>query len=184
VSAILRRDIRQLILDVEEIQRRFDMLEQDQSVSGMQCQRNKSHLAELIDHLKQLEFDLSTIRLDCESLGRRYWKDRNLSLINSLHGSFATMDTLFSDLRKLRNTLGEVCINPSGLQRLVVDWARFKKSIEQVQKSVQHRQKRRKNRARFIARCRRHGSPLEVDSMHSAGRKAPHSREPSTFQYL
>lgn len=144
MTLILQRDIRQLMLNVEKVQGRFDMLEQNHSTLDMQCQQDQNHLMELIEHIKRLESHVSTMLLDCESLGRRYWKDRNPHLIESLHGSFATMETLFSDLKKLRNTLSEAYINPSDLQKLVIDWARFKKSTERIQKSMQHTQKRRK----------------------------------------
>ena len=167
MTLILRRDIRQLMLNVEKVQGRFDMLEQNHSTLDMQRQQIQSHLAQFIDHVKRLESDVSTMLLDCESLGRRYWKDRNLHLIESLHGSFASMETLFSDLKKLRNTLSEAYINPSDLQKLVIDWARFKKSTERIQKSMRHTQKRRKNRAWFLTGRQRYSSQSGVDSMYS-----------------
>jgi hypothetical protein len=143
VSLILRRDIRQLKLDAEKVQRGLDVLEHDYPAWGNQCQQND--LTQLIENFKQLECDVSTMLSDCIFLGRQYWKDHNLPLLDSMHQSFATMNTLFNDLKDIRLALSKTNINPSGFQQLVIDWGRLKKSIEQTQRLVQHPQKRRKN---------------------------------------
>jgi hypothetical protein len=143
VTLILRRDIRQLELDAEKVQRGLDMLKRDYGAWGNQCQQNE--LAQLIENLKRLESDVSTMLSDCIFLGRQYWKDHNVPLIDRLHQSFTTMNTLFNDLKEIGLALSEANVNPSGLEQLVVDWDRLKKSIDQTQRLVQHPQKRRKN---------------------------------------
>jgi hypothetical protein len=179
VSLILRRDIRQLKLDAEKVQRGLDMLEHDHAAWAMQCQQN--HWTQLIENFKRLECDVSTMLSDCTFLGREYWKDHNLSLIDSLHQSFATMNTLFNNLKEVRLALSETHINPSGFQQLVIDWGRLKKSIDQTQRLVQHPQKRRKNHAWFSpVRQRRRGRP-GVESVHPAAGDAPSQESADPF---
>jgi hypothetical protein len=162
--SILQKDIRKLMRDAENIRRRLeDMPEHDYAAWGNQCQQND--LTQLIENFKHLECDVSTMLSDCIFLGRQYWKDHNLQLIDSLHQSFATMNTLFNDLKEVRLSLGETHINPSDFQQLVIDWHRLKKSIDQTQRLVQHPQKRRKNHAWFSAAHQRRGGQPGVESV-------------------
>jgi hypothetical protein len=157
--SILQKDIRKLMGDAESIRKRLeDMLEHDYAAWGNQCKQHD--LTQLIENLKHLECDLSTMLSDCIVLGRQYWKDHNVQLIDSLHQSFATMNTLFNDLKEVRSALEETHSNPSGFQQLVIDWDRLKKAIDQTQRLVQHPQKRRKNHDWFSAvRQKRSGQP-------------------------
>ena len=151
MDSILRSDIRQLMFDAEKVQKNLEILERDDAAWARKPQRGD--LTQLIEDVKRLEFDLSTILTDCLSLGRQYWKEHKLAVVDSLHQSFDTMNTLFNDLKKLGMAQSEPHINPSDLQQLVIDWGRFEKSIYQIQKAMQHPQQRRKNHA-----WARHGS--------------------------
>jgi hypothetical protein len=166
VSPILRRDIRQLELDAERVQRGLNMLERDYAAWGNQCRQND--LKKLIENLKRLESDVSTMLSDCTFLGRQYWKDHNVPLIDRLHQAFISMNTLFSDLKKVRSSLRDTNVNPSGLEQLVIDWGRLKKSIDKTQRLVQHTQKRRKNRNWLSAVRQRGGAHRGVESAHLA----------------
>ncbi len=110
------------MLDAEKVQKD---LENDHAIWARK--RHQSDLTPLIEDLKRLEFGLSMTLIDCLSLGRQCWKDRDLALIDSLYQSFAAMNTVFKDLKKIRMALSEVHTNPSDLQQLVIDWGRFKK---------------------------------------------------------
>jgi hypothetical protein len=164
VSPILRRDIRQLELDVERVQRGLEMLESDCGALGKQCQQND--LKQLIENLKRLESDVSTMLSDCVLLGRQYWKDHNVPLIDTLHQAFTTMNTLFNDLKEVRLALSKTNMNPSGLEQLIIDWGRLKKSIDQTQRLVQQPQKRRKSHNWLSTVRQRGGGHHGVESAH------------------
>jgi hypothetical protein len=164
--SVLQKDIRKLIRDTDNIKRGLDILEHDYTAWAMQSQQDG--LTQLIENLKHLEYDVSTMLSDCIFLGRQYWKDNNVLLINSLHQSFATMNTLFNDLKEVRLGLGETHSNPSGFQQLIIDWGRLKKSIDRTQRLVQHPQKRRKNHAWFSAVRQRRGGQGGAESVNPA----------------
>jgi hypothetical protein len=163
VSLLLRRDIRQLKLDEEKVQRGLDMLEHDYVAWTMQSQQNI--LTQLIENFKRLECDVSIMLSDCIFLGRQYWKNHSLPLIDSLHHSFDTMNTLCNDLKEVRLALSKTNINPSDFQQVVIDWARLKKSIDQTQRLVQNPQKRRKNHGWFSEVRQRHRGQPGVESV-------------------
>jgi hypothetical protein len=180
VSPILRRDIRQLELDVERVQRGLEMLESDYAAWGEQCQQND--LKQLIENLKRLESDVSTMLSDCMFQGRQYWKDHNVLLIDRLHQAFTTMNTLFNDLKEVRLALGKTNMNPSGLEQLIIDWGRLKKSIDQTQKLVQHPQKRRKNH-NWLSTARQRGVGHHgVESSHLVAEEAPSQESGEAFK--
>lgn len=178
--SVLQKDIRKLIRDTDNIKRGLDMLEHDYTAWAMQSQQDG--LRELIENLKHLECDVSTMLSDCIFLGRQYWKDHNVPLIDSLHQSFITMNTLCNDLKTIRLALSETHINPSDFQQLVIDWDRLKKSIAQTQNLVQHPQKRRKNHAWFPEVRQRGGSQPGVESMNSEAEEASSQESAEPFK--
>lgn len=180
MSLILRRDIRKLMRDADIVQRSMDMLEHDYAAWDNQCQHND--LTQLIENLKQLECDVSTMLSDCIFLGRQYWKDHNLPLIDSLHQSFTTVNTLCNDLKSIRSAPSETHINPSEFQQLVIDWGQLKKSIDQTQSLVQHPQKRRKNHAWFSEVRQRRGSQPGVESVNRVAEESPSQESAEPFK--
>lgn len=142
---ILRRDIKQLMMDADEIQKGLEMLVRNHTAWARE--RQQMDLMQLIEHVKRLELDLSTILSGCVFLGRQYWKDQNLRLIESLHLSYAIMNSLFQHLDKVRIALREGHINPSDLRQLILDWGRFRESIYQARECMQYPKRRRKNPA-------------------------------------
>ena len=180
MSPILRRDIRQLELDVERVQRGLNMLESDYAAWGNQYQQND--LKKLTENLNRLESDVSTMMSDCTFLGRQYWKDHNGPLIDRLHQAFTTMNTLFNDLKELRLALSKTNVNPSGLEQLVIDWGRLKKSIDQTRRLVQHPKKRRKNRNWLSAVRQRGGGHRGVESAHLVAEEGPSQETAEAFK--
>jgi hypothetical protein len=177
MHSILQKDIRKLMRDAESMRRRLeDMLEHDYAAWGNQCRQHD--LTQLIENLKHLECDVSTMMSDCMFLGRQYWKDHNVQLIDSLHQSFATMNTLCNDLKEVRLALGETHSNPSDFRQLVIDWGRLKKSIDQTKRLVQHPQKRRKNHKWLSAVRQRRGSQGGAES----GNPVPNQESPEPFK--
>ncbi len=142
---ILQRDIKQLMMDAAQIQKGLEMLIYNHTAWARE--RQQMDLMQLIEHVKRLELDLSTILSGCLFLGRQYWKDHNLRLIECLHRSCDIMNSLFQDLNKIRTAIREGRINPSDLRQLIIDWGRFKESIDQTQTCMEYPQQRRKNSA-------------------------------------
>ena len=142
---ILRRDIRRLITDAEKVQKDLDMMKQNNEDCTSELQRN--NLRHIVETIKHLEFNMSTMLSDCVSLGRQYWKDHNLPLIHSLHRSNAIMNSVLNNLSRMRRGLGGAWITPSELHQVATDWGRFRHSIYQIQKSMPYSQGRRKNHA-------------------------------------
>jgi hypothetical protein len=133
------------MIDAEQIQKGLEMLMYNHIAWARE--RQQVDLMQLIKHVQRLELDLSTILSGCVFLGRQYWKDHNLQLIESLHRSCAIMNSLVEDLNKVRTVLNQAKINPSDLRQLIIDWGRFKKSIYQTQEYMEYPQRRRKNPA-------------------------------------
>ena len=132
-------------MNAEKVQEDLEMLEQNHAVRKRKHQQND--LRQLIEHVKNLEFNVATMLSDCVSLGRQYWKGHNLPLIHSLRRSNAIMNRVFKDLKRIRAAPGVACINTSEFRQMVMDWGRFKKSINGIQKSVKYTRGRRKNHA-------------------------------------
>jgi hypothetical protein len=133
------------MMDADEIQKGLEMLVRNHTAWARE--RQQMDLMQLIEHVKRLELDISTILSGCVFLGRQYWKDHNLRLIESLHRSCAIMNSLFQDINKVRTALNEAKINPSDLRQLIIDWGQFKESIYQTQECMEYPQRRRKNPA-------------------------------------
>jgi hypothetical protein len=129
--------------NVENVQNDLKILEHHHAPWAREIQQND--LQQLIEHMKQLEFNLSTVFLDCVSLGRQYWKDQNLPTIKSLHRSFDIMNSVFDKLKKIRIDLSEAYIKSSDLRKLVIDWGRFKKSIYQTKEYMRYYQQMKKS---------------------------------------
>lgn len=143
---ILRRDIKQLMMDAEQIQKGLEMLMYNHTAWAREPQQ--MDLTQLIEHVKRLELDLSTILSGCVFLGRQYWKDHNLRLIESLHRSCDIMNSLFQDLNSIRTAMNEGRFNNSHLRPLIIDWGRLRESIYETQEWMKYPQRRRKNAAR------------------------------------
>ena len=140
---ILRRDVKQLTVHAEEIQKCLEILVHNQTARAWESQH--MDLIQLIEQVKRLELDLSTILSGCAFLGRQYWKGHNLRLIECLHQSCDIMNSLYQDLNKIRTAITERRIIPSDLRQLIIDWGRFKESIDQIQTCMEYPLRRRKN---------------------------------------
>ena len=135
MDLVIRQDIRQLVHDAQEVQRGLDMLEQDHD--DWARERQQYDLTLLIKRVNRLESDVSMMQSDCMSMGLRYQEDGTWQVVDSLHRAFATLDTLFNDLKQVRTDLNDSYIHPAELKQLEIDWDRLKKTIGQIQKHLQ-----------------------------------------------
>jgi hypothetical protein len=134
MDLVIRRDIRQLVNDAQEVQSGLDMLEQDHEAWAREHEEND--LVEVLDHLKRLEFGVSMMQADCISMGHRYRENGTRQVLESLHQAFSTLDTLFNDLKKVRTEINEAYIRSTDLNQLKIDWGRFRKTIGQIEKHL------------------------------------------------
>ena len=164
MNSILRRGLYQLIADAAKITGILKILGQNHAAQS--TKKQEEQLIRLNVHFNRLENDLNVMLLDCAALGRRHWKQHNFAVIyNSLHYSLLRVNTLFANLDKVKMAFREAHINPSELRQLAIDWDRFKKSIEQIRKSLKQPHERRKNQLRVRPHRRRRDSGPETNSV-------------------
>ena len=132
-------------MDAEQIQKGLEMLVYNHT--ALAKERQQMDLTQLIESFKRVELDLSTILSGCVFLGRQYWKDHNLQLMESLHRSCDVMRSLLQDLDKIRTAMNKERINDSAFRQLIMDWGRLKESIYRTQECMEYSQRRRKNSA-------------------------------------
>ncbi|RLB32392.1 MAG: hypothetical protein DRH12_19545, partial [Deltaproteobacteria bacterium] len=136
MDLVIRRDIRKLLHDTQEIQKGLDMLEQDHD--DWARERQRYDLARVIKRVNRLESDVSMMQSDCMSMGLIYHEDGIWQVVDSLHRTFASLDILFNDLKQVRTDLSDSYIHPGELKQLEVDWDRLNKTIGQIQKHLQN----------------------------------------------
>jgi hypothetical protein len=132
MDLVIRRDIRQFVLDVRKIRRELDRLKQDQKAWARD--RQQDDLSDVIDRVKRLEFDVSVIQADCVSMGRIHREDGAQRVMDSLHRAFKTLNTLFNDLKNMRTELKEAYICSADVKQLEIDWSRFTKTVGQIER--------------------------------------------------
>jgi DNA repair exonuclease SbcCD ATPase subunit len=134
MDLVIRRDIRQLVHDAQEVRSELDMLEQDHEAWARE--REENDLVEVIGYLKRLESDVSMMQADWISMGHRYRENGTRQVLESLHRAFSTLDTLFNDLKKVRTEINEAYIRSADLDQLEIDWSRFRKTVGQIEKHL------------------------------------------------
>ena len=132
MDLIIQRDIEKLLADTENVKKTLIILEKDHSVWARK--REEKDLAKLIERVKQSESDVSLMMSDCLSFGRYEGKK---GVIEGIHHAYVCLNSLFQDLKKVREDLNEVYIRPDEIEQLEIDWCRFKKAVGQIQKHLE-----------------------------------------------
>lgn len=141
MKLVIRGDMRQLVIDARKVRRELSMLEQDQKRWARE--REANDLANMIDHLKKLEFDVSMMQADCVSIGCLQQEDSAWRVSDSLHRAFATLNILFNDLKKMKTELNKDYIHSGDVKKLEIDWGRFSKTVRQIERHHPHFRKGR-----------------------------------------
>jgi len=128
----LKRDIRKLMVDTEDVKRALDMLEQDHATWARK--REEKDLKKIIERVKGLEFDVSTMMSDCSSLPHQ---EESKGINEDLHQAFRRLNALFEDIKEVRSELNGSYIHAGELWQLEIDWGRFRKTIREIQKHLQ-----------------------------------------------
>ncbi len=124
----LERDMEKLFGDTEKIQQGLEVLEKDHTAWNRV--REREDLAEILEGVKGLEFDVSNLMGDCVSL--QYTDQGN----GEFNQAFSGLNTLFEDLKTARRELDQSYVTKDELAQLEIDWARFRKAVDQIQENL------------------------------------------------
>lgn len=143
MNSVLKKDFKRLMMDTLKAQACIELLAQGSGANT--SEGRKRDMMQLASRIVHLDFDLRTMLLDCAILGRRYWKAHNLPLINSLHYSLEIIVELLNDLNGMEPAVRKKEVKSLVLQQFQTDWMRFKRSVRDMQASLQYFHMRRKS---------------------------------------
>ena len=155
---ILDRDIKQLILNADQFQKRLNSFRNHYRTWSNRRRREK--FCQIIESIKHMELILNTIISVSHAMRREYWKRSKLPLLNGIHISFAMMDNVSRDLREVETVLNERCIPSSDFHQLFTDWRRYQQSIKRIRQATRDRTHRKNNNA--WARNKSHKAAREM----------------------
>ena len=134
----IRQGIRELEFDTQQLQKKLDLLSRDHA--SWSTEHLEIDLKQIIEYATQLELDIGILKImltDSLSDTHQYSKAGALAILGSLDWAYAVLTTLLNDIKKTLTALNETYIHPDELERLFIDWRRFKKTIGAMQRQVQ-----------------------------------------------
>ena len=134
MNLMIRQDIRQLVLDAQMVRKGLAELKQDHEAWARERQEND--LRSVFNHLKCLEFDVSTLQADCMFVSRIQRERGAWRVLDSLHLAFVALNSLFMDLKKMKKEFEEACVSSADVKRLEIDWGRLSKTVGQIEKHL------------------------------------------------
>jgi hypothetical protein len=129
---VLEKDVRRLIDDTGKVKQGLDLLEKDHA--AWIRDREYEDLFDILGGVKKLESDVSLVMSDCFSLSQ---VKRNNGIKGDLHQAFKNLNSLFEDLKMVREDLDKSCVDHRELEQLEIDWARFRKTVAQIQEDLE-----------------------------------------------
>jgi len=132
MELVLKRDMEKLFGDTEKVEQGLEVLERDHSTWNRT--REREDLADILEGVKGLEFDVSILMGDCVSLNHTKQKNGAKGDFNQ---AFKGLNTLFGDLKTARNEIDQSYVTKDELVQLEIDWARFRKTVEQIEENLQ-----------------------------------------------
>jgi hypothetical protein len=138
MRTILHRDTHRLTVDTERIKQGLEKLKQD--CSAWARKRNEKDLVDLMEDLQGVETDVSLMLTDCISAGCQCGEQAPKVVFHDLREIFRCLDTLFNGLKKARRQLAQDYIHPGIPDHLEIDYGRFRKLIEKVQRHLNEQQ--------------------------------------------
>lgn len=132
MELVLKKDMGKLIGDTENVKQGLERLEKDHAVWTRD--REREDLVDILEGVKELEFDVSTLMGDCVSLGQ---VKRNNGIKGDVHQAFKGLNLLFEDLKTVRKEIDQSYASQGKLKQLEIDWARFRKTVEEIQDDLQ-----------------------------------------------
>ncbi|MCG6880794.1 MAG: hypothetical protein LJE96_16820 [Deltaproteobacteria bacterium] len=129
---VLEKDVRRLIDDTGKVKQGLDLLEKDHA--AWIRDRERKDLLDILGGVKKLESDVSLVMSDCFSLSQ---VKRNNGIRGDLHQAFKNLNILFEDLKMVREDLDKSSVDHRELEQLEIDWARFRKTVAQIQEDLE-----------------------------------------------
>jgi hypothetical protein len=129
---VLEKDVRRLIDDTGSVKQGLDLLEKDHA--AWIRDREYEDLVDILGGVKKLESDVSLVMSDCFSLSQ---VKRNNGIRGDFHQAFKNLNILFEDLKVVREDLDKSHLDHSELKQLEIDWARFRKTVAQIQEDLE-----------------------------------------------
>ncbi len=128
----LKMDIEKLISDNEKVKQGLEVLEKDHA--AWTIDREREDLLDILEGIKGLESDVSILMGDCTALSQA---KRNSRVKGDFHQAFKGLNILFEDLKTVRKEIDQSYASQEKLERLEIDWARFRKTVEQTRQDLQ-----------------------------------------------
>jgi hypothetical protein len=129
---VLEKDVRRLIDDTGRVKQGLDLLEKDHA--AWIREREYEDLVDILGGVKKLESDVSLVMSDCFSLSQ---VKRNNGIKGDFHQAFKNLNILFEDLKMVREDFDKAYVDYSELKQLEIDWARFRKTVAQIQEDLE-----------------------------------------------
>ena len=131
MEPVLKRDVERLLNDTQRVEQGLEVLEKDHAVWA--GDRERDDVLDILEGVKGLEYDVSTLMGDCVSLT----KVRQSNVMGDFHQAFRGLDILFEDFKTVRKEIDQSYTNQGRLEQVEIDWSRFRKTVEQIQKDLQ-----------------------------------------------
>jgi len=132
MELVLKRDMEKLFGDTEKVKQGLEVLEKDHA--AWTRDREREDLVDILEGIKGLEFDVSTLMGDCVSLSQTKQND---GIKGDLHLAFKGLNILFEDFKIVRKEIDQSYASQGKLEQLEIGWARFRKTVEQIQEDLQ-----------------------------------------------
>ncbi len=129
---VLEKDVRRLIDDTGRVKQGLDLLEKDHA--AWIRDREYEDLVDILGGVKKLESDVSLVMSDCFSLNQ---VKRNNGIKGDFHQAFKNLNILFEDLKMVREDFDRAYVDYRELKQLEIDWARFRKTVAQIQEDLE-----------------------------------------------
>ena len=138
MNPIIIRDSDRLKAHAERIQQGVKTLEQD--CSAWDRKREEQDLVDLMEDLKGVQTGVNLMLTDCICARSQCGEEATKVVFNDLCETLSCLDILFNVLKQARMQLDRAYIHSSILDRLELNYGRFRKHIENVQTHVNGQQ--------------------------------------------
>jgi hypothetical protein len=138
MNALIHRDSDGLTAHAERIKQGLQRLEQDCSVWARK--RQEKDLVDLMEDFKGVQNGVNLMLTDCICARSQHGAEAAKSVFDDLCEILCCLDPLFNVLKKARMQLDEAYIHPAILDRLEIEYGRFRKLIGTLQTHVNGQQ--------------------------------------------
>ncbi len=132
MEPVLKRDVERLLNDTERVEQGLEVLEKDHAVWA--GDREREDVLGILEGVKGLEYDVSTLMGDCVSSTKV--RQRNV-IMGDFNQAFKGLNVLFEDFKTVRKQIDQSYTSQRRLEQTEIDWSRFRKTVEQIQKDIQ-----------------------------------------------